>query len=58
MVENQAIARIERLGQDRVVQVIRYLVRGTVEEVRISTSCIVNIFNPGLGYSGSTEEKA
>ena len=41
MVENQAIARIERLGQDRVVQVIRYLTKDTVEEVRIPAWYVV-----------------
>lgn len=33
MVENQAIARVLRLGQEREVKVVRYIVAGTVEEV-------------------------
>jgi SNF2 family DNA or RNA helicase len=33
MVEKQAIARVLRLGQGRNVKVVRYIVKGTVEEV-------------------------
>jgi SWI/SNF-related matrix-associated actin-dependent regulator of chromatin subfamily A3 len=33
MVENQAIGRVLRLGQSRNVKVVRYIVKGTVEEV-------------------------
>ncbi len=33
MVENQAIARLTRLGQKRNVKVIRYIMKGTVEVV-------------------------
>lgn len=33
MVENQAIARVLRLGQTRNVRVVRYIMKGTVEEV-------------------------
>jgi SNF2 family DNA or RNA helicase len=33
MVEKQAIARVYRLGQTRNVKVVRYIVKGTVEEV-------------------------
>lgn len=33
MVENQAIARVLRLGQTRNVKVVRYIMKGTVEEV-------------------------
>ena len=32
-VENQAIARALRLGQEQAVQVTRYVVNGTVEQV-------------------------
>lgn len=35
MVEKQAIARVYRLGQTRNVKVVRYIVKGTVEEVSI-----------------------
>lgn len=34
MVESQAIARINRMGQTKNVRVVRYVMRGTVEEVR------------------------
>jgi len=33
MVESQAIGRVQRLGQTRNVRVIRYIAKGTVEEV-------------------------
>ena len=33
MIESQAIARVLRIGQERDVQVVRYIVTGTVEEV-------------------------
>lgn len=35
MVESQAIARVSRLGQKKNVSVIRYIMKGTVEEVRL-----------------------
>jgi hypothetical protein len=34
MVESQAIARVNRMGQTRNVRVVRYIMKGTVEEVR------------------------
>jgi len=34
MVESQAIARVNRMGQTRNVRVVRYIMEGTVEEVR------------------------
>jgi SWI/SNF-related matrix-associated actin-dependent regulator of chromatin subfamily A3 len=33
MVESQAIARVVRLGQKKNVSVIRYIMKGTIEEV-------------------------
>ncbi|KAG4433274.1 hypothetical protein IFR05_011244 [Cadophora sp. M221] len=33
MIESQAIARVLRIGQDRDVKVIRYIVKGSVEEM-------------------------
>jgi hypothetical protein len=36
MVEAQAIARVNRLGQKRNVRVVKYIMKGTVEEVRFS----------------------
>jgi SWI/SNF-related matrix-associated actin-dependent regulator of chromatin subfamily A3 len=34
MVESQAIGRVLRLGQERNVHVMRYIMKGTVEEVK------------------------
>lgn len=34
MVESQAIGRVLRLGQERNVRVVRYIMKGTLEEVR------------------------
>jgi hypothetical protein len=34
MVESQAIARVNRMGQTTNVRVVRYIMKGTVEEVR------------------------
>ena len=36
MVENQAIARVLRLGQIKNVRVVRYIMKGTVEEVDLA----------------------
>jgi SNF2 family DNA or RNA helicase len=33
MVESQAIGRVLRIGQGRDVKVVRYSVKGTIEEV-------------------------
>lgn len=35
MVEKQAIGRVARLGQSQQVSIYRYIMRGTIEEVRI-----------------------
>jgi len=32
MVESQAVARVVRLGQKKPVSIIRYIIRGTVEQ--------------------------
>lgn len=37
MSESQALDRIHRLGQDQEVQTVRYLMKGTWEEVRFQT---------------------
>jgi SNF2 family DNA or RNA helicase len=34
MVENQVIAKVLRFGQNRNVRVVRYTMKGTVEQVR------------------------
>lgn len=44
MVENQAIGRVLRMGQGRSVKVIRFIVKGTIEEVRLNQ----NIFRSTL----------
>lgn len=41
-VEEQAIARVLRLGQKKNVWVIRYIMRSTIEEVRLSIHEIVS----------------
>jgi hypothetical protein len=38
MVESQAVARVVRLGQKKKVSIIRYIIRGTVEQVSHSYS--------------------
>lgn len=38
MVESQAIARVARLGQKKNVSVIRYIMKGTIEEVSAGNS--------------------
>jgi SWI/SNF-related matrix-associated actin-dependent regulator of chromatin subfamily A3 len=38
-VENQAIARALRLGQEQAVYVTRYVVNKTVEQVSVMTGC-------------------
>jgi hypothetical protein len=43
MVENQAIARVLRLGQTRNVRVVRYVMKETIEEVRASDTIRMNI---------------
>ena len=40
MVENQAIGRVLRLRQKRDVKVIRYIIKGTVEEVKSNDPAI------------------
>lgn len=42
-VENQAIARAIRIGQEKPVQVIRYVVENTVEQVRELAETIANL---------------
>lgn len=41
-VEEQEIARVLRLGQKKNVWVIRYIMRSTIEEVRLSIREIVS----------------
>ncbi len=42
MVESQAIGRALRLGQEKNVHVVRYIMKGTVEEVRHNISLELN----------------
>lgn len=41
MIETQAIARVNRLGQTRNVRVVRYIMKGTVEEVGFISRIII-----------------
>ncbi|OQU97598.1 SNF2 family domain-containing protein isoform 2 [Cladophialophora immunda] len=49
-VESQAIGRVCRLGQNKAVSVTRYLVRGTVEIVRVPLS--MGFYDPIADFSG------
>jgi SWI/SNF-related matrix-associated actin-dependent regulator of chromatin subfamily A3 len=44
MVEKQAIGRVLRLGQKRNVKVVRYIVKGTVEEVSMHQRFLGNVY--------------
>jgi hypothetical protein len=52
MVESQATARVLRLGQKRDVKVVRYIVKGTVEEVRPGN----HPTSTGIGLQGMSRE--
>ena len=41
-VENQAIARANRLGQSQQVEVVKYVTKGTIEQVS-RTHCLLSI---------------
>jgi SNF2 family DNA or RNA helicase len=60
MVENQAIGRVLRIGQGRDVKVVRYLVKGTIEEVisRGEETMTILADNPIIGHTIATMEKA
>jgi SNF2 family DNA or RNA helicase len=57
MVEKQAIARVLRLGQTRNVKVMRYIVKGTVEEVSSNHKLrmFTDVTNSGNAISASEE---
>ena len=57
-VENQAIARALRLGQEQAVQVTRYIVNGTVEQVGAAlVSAIVCTDHAGYAFTARQEVK-
>ena len=60
MVENQAIGRVLRIGQGRDVKVVRYLVKGTIEEVILRGEETMTILadNQMIGHTITTMEKA
>ena len=37
MIEDQALDRVYRIGQKKKVKTVRYIVKGTLEEVRLKT---------------------
>jgi hypothetical protein len=46
MIEEQALCRIHRVGQQRNVTTVRYLMRDSFEEVRAyECRCLVHTFN-------------
>lgn len=57
MIESQAIARVLRIGQDRDVKVIRYIVKGSVEEARALYSSFFNNANWYLDDAVSAVEE-
>lgn len=56
-VEEQAIARVYRLGQTRNVKVVRYIVKGTVEEVSTRQKLRTSANMTNLGDAISTSEE-
>ncbi|TVY44221.1 DNA repair protein [Lachnellula occidentalis] len=50
MVESQAIARVNRLGQKRNVRVVRYIMKGTVEEVELQAQQIRKLEYAKVGW--------
>jgi hypothetical protein len=57
-VEKQAIGRVLRLGQDKQVTIIRYIMNGTVEKVTRRENLITNwITNSAVVHRVSTTEK-
>jgi len=58
-IEKQAIGRILRLGQEKQITIIRYIMNGTVEEVIQRKESLTNpATNTSLVYCVSTTEKA
>jgi hypothetical protein len=43
-VENQAIGRIIRLGQEKAVKIVRYIMKGSVEEVHYDCATLKEYF--------------
>lgn len=50
MVESQAIARVNRMGQTRDVRVVRYIMEGTVEELELQTQQTRKLEYAKLGW--------
>lgn len=58
MVESQAVARVLRIGQRRDVKVTRYIVKGTVEEVRNIAKLYRKQAHTKAGNAITTAQKA
>ncbi|CZR56386.1 uncharacterized protein PAC_06274 [Phialocephala subalpina] len=50
MIETQAIARVNRLGQTRNVRVVRYIIKGTVEELELQSQQLRKLRDAKVGW--------
>jgi hypothetical protein len=58
-VESQAIARAQRIGQHQTVEVIRYMIQRTIEQVRdadaVKHHCLLTFAGNGFSAEGQIE---